>query len=314
MKKKNYVYPKLAKYDYGYFTVNGSGLANLLYMYSRALVYAKNNNLEIIWPTWFSVQLNRIIKFKKDKRWYNDLFTNRSGYIHGIKKIAYLLTKKKILITETIPSNLHEYEDTIFCFWGFYGKPLENILNENHIVLNDIKTNLHRKNQCAFDHDYNNKIGIHIRLDDFRTNNSINENKISSDLNNRIPIQWYIDVISKIRKIIGSKVLIEVYSDGKDSELHNILALENVVRNTFNTAIADILALSQYKLLIGSGSTFSVFARYLGKMDSISPKNQIREHVLSTNDSALEIELDFDEEIPDNFKKRIIKIYGTINK
>lgn len=307
MKDNNYVYPKLAKRDFGLFTVNGSGLANLLYMYTRALIYAKKNNLQIIWPTWFSIQLDRIIKCKKDKRWYNDLFVNRSGYIGGWKKLLLLATKKKILITQEIPNNLNEYKNTIFCFWGFYGHPLENIKNDSSILLTDLIRNLHKKNLKVFQYDFNNKIGIHIRLDDFKTYNT---NDISIKLNSRIPLQWYVNTINRIRMVISSEILIEIYSDGTKEELSQVLQMPNVKKITFGTAIADMLALSKYKLLIGSGSTFSVLARYLGRMDSISPKNQIREHVLTEHDESYEIELGMNENIPDFFNIQISTLFG----
>jgi len=310
MKNQNYVYPKLAKNDFWLFNVNSSGLANLLYMYARALIYAKKNNLEIIWPTWFSFQLDRILKCKKEKRWYNDLFINRSGYIGGWKKLLFLATKKKILITQEIPNNLIEYKNTIFCFWGFYGHPLESIKNDSSILLSDLKRNLHPKNLNVFEYDYTNKIGIHIRLDDFRI---YNPDEISNKVNSRIPLPWYINTINRVRKVVGIKILIEIYSDGTDEELSQILTMPNVKRHTFGTAIADMLALSQYKLLIGSGSTFSVMARYLGRMDSISPTNQITEYVLIQNDQSREIELGMNENIPDFFNEKIATLFADIN-
>ncbi len=158
-------------------------------MYSRALIYAKKNNLQIIWPTWFSIHPGRIIKLKKDKRWYNDLFVNNSDYIGGWRKLVLLATKKKLQITQKIPDNLNDYSNTIFCFWGYYGHPLENIRNDSIILFEDLKRNLNKKNLIVFDYDYHNKIGVHIRLGDFLINQT---NEISTELNSRIPIQWYI--------------------------------------------------------------------------------------------------------------------------
>jgi hypothetical protein len=304
---KNYVYPKLAKKDFWLFAIQRRGLANLLYVYARALIYAKKNDLEIIWPTWFSIQKNRIIGFKKDKRSYHDLFVNRSGHIGGLKKLVLLATKRKVLVRQEIQGNLDDYSNTIFCFWRFYGDPFEGIRNDSRILYDDLRRNLHKKNLKVFSYDYENKIGIHVRLDDFKVNAS---SEISSEENVRTPIQWYVNTISKIRKVVSRDIPIEVYSDGIDEELVEILRMSNARRHTFGTAIADIFALSQYKLVVGSGSTFSVMARYLGRNDSISPIGQIREHLLTADDESREIELGMNAEIPDFFKHRIAKIYG----
>lgn len=306
MSGKNYVYPKLAKKDFWLFAIHRRGLANLLYVYARAVIYAKKNGLEIIWPTWFSIQLNRIIGFKKDKRSYHDLFVNRSGYIGGLRKLVLLATKRKVLVRHEI-DNLDDYSNTIFCFWRFYGDPFEGIRNDSKILYDDLRRNLHKKNLKVLSYDYENKIGVHVRLDDFKVNAS---REISSEENVRTPIQWYVNTISRIRRVVGRDIPIEVFSDGLDEELVEIRRMSNARRLTFGTAIGDILALSQYKLIVGSGSTFSVMARYLGRNDSISPIGQIREHLLTAHDESREIELGMNEEIPDSFKHRIVKIYG----
>jgi hypothetical protein len=202
---------------------------------------------------------------------------------------------------------LNDYSNTIFCFWRFYGDSFEGIRNDSRILYDDLRRNLHEKSLRVFSYDYENKIGVHVRLDDFKANAT---SEISLEENVRTPIQWYVNTISRIRRAVGRDVPIEVYSDGIDEELVEVLSMSNARRHTFGTAIGDILALSQYKLLVGSGSTFSVVARYLGRHDSISPIGQIREHLLTADDESREIELGMNAEIPDFFKHRIAKIYG----
>ena len=53
--------------------------------------------------------------------------------------------------------------------------------------------------------------------------------------------------------------------------------------------IADILALSRAKLLVASGSSFSMWARYLGRMTTIMFPNQVKQKILTEKDSAREI-------------------------
>lgn len=86
-----YLYPKLSKKDLFLFRLGGAGLGNILFTYSRAVVCSqKLPDCKFVWPTWPSLKLGTIIRNEKDKRFYNDLFTNHSDYISGLKKyISY---------------------------------------------------------------------------------------------------------------------------------------------------------------------------------------------------------------------------------
>lgn len=92
-----YIYPKLSEKDCMLFRLGGAGLGNILFTYARAVIYVqKHENAEMIWPTWFSFKLGPILRHESDKRFYNDLFVNHSGYIGGFKKANILITKKHI--------------------------------------------------------------------------------------------------------------------------------------------------------------------------------------------------------------------------
>ena len=80
-----------------------------------------------------------------------------------------------------------------------------------------------------------------------------------------------------------------VFSDGKEEELRPLLALGNVERVCFGSSIADILAMSRAKLLVASGSSFSMWARYLGRMTTVMFPNQVKQKILTEKDAAREI-------------------------
>ena len=66
------------------------------------------------------------------------------------------------------------------------------------------------------------------------------------------------------------------------------------------------MALTQSPLFIGSGSTFSLWIRFLGQMNSISYKNQYKEKVLLDKENKFDIDTDY--EIDYKYHKKIINI------
>lgn len=281
----NYTYPKLSEKDYHIFRVGGAGLGNILFTYARAVVYAsKHENVKMIWPTWFSLKLGPILRGEKDKRFYNDLFRNGSGYIDGVKKTSLLLTKKKIKEKDALLNS--DFDDKIIEFEGFEGC-FEPIMQDSKIVYDDIVKNLAKKNIKALEFNGKDAICMHVRLGDFTRVTW--EEVLSGKHCSSIPIEWYVGIGKELRRIAGKDVKIYVFSDGTDEELKPLLEMNNVEKITFGTAIADIIALSKAGIFVASGSSFSMWARYLGRMTTIMFPNQVKQVILQDYDEGMEI-------------------------
>jgi hypothetical protein len=109
-------------------------------------------------------------------------------------------------------------------------------------------------------------IGVHVRLTEFKTPSSMQSIE-TSEPNTRIPIQWYVDVIDQLRAGYP-ELAIKVFSDGSDIELNQILR-RGAVRNRARNDIRELLDLSSASILVGSNSTYSRWAAFLGDMRSI---------------------------------------------
>jgi hypothetical protein len=115
-------------------------------------------------------------------------------------------------------------------------------------------------------------------LGDFSTPQ--NEAVLKSGAQNyRIPISWYVDQVKQLRQQVNRDVPVYIFSDGRNDELSELLSLPNCQRISFGSSIADILALSKSNILIASGSTFSMWASYLGRMPVIWYKSQLRQRL-----------------------------------
>ncbi|MBP3554313.1 MAG: alpha-1,2-fucosyltransferase [Clostridia bacterium] len=281
----NYAYPKLSDKDLHLFRVGGAGLGNILFTYARAVVYAqKHPNTQVIWPTWLSLKLGPILRREKDKRFYHDLFRNHSGYINGVKKSAILLTKKRISEKEALENP--DFDERVIEFEGFV-EAFTPIMHDSKAVYDDLVKNLAKKNEKAVSFDGKKAICMHVRLGDFTrvTWEEVLQGKHCSS----IPIEWYVNMAKDLRRIVGEDVKIYIFSDGTDEELQPLLALPNVERKTFGTAIGDILALAQSGIFVASGSSFSMWARYLGRMTTIMFPNQVKQEILQEYDNGKEI-------------------------
>lgn len=291
----NYVYPKLSEKDLGFVRLGGAGLGNILFTYARAVVFARQHeNCKIIWPTWFSFKLGPVLRRELDKRFYNDLFENNNGSIGGWKKMTLLATKKRV--PESEKHNIEQFDDKIIEFTGFEGC-FEEILYDSAIVYEDLKKNLRKKNRKPLEADFHDAIGVHIRLGDF---GRVSEAEVKAGRHDSsLPIYWYGKMIEEIRKAAGREVRAYIFSDGTEEELAPVLSMPNVERITYGSSIADIIGLSRFPLFVASGSSFSMWARYLGRMSTICFPNQMKQHILTEQDSGFEYETDgeFSEEI-----------------
>lgn len=278
-----YVYPKFSKYDLSFVRFGGAGLGNLLFIYSRALIYAKLNDCKFIWPTWPSIKIGTYIRKEKDKRFYGDLFRNNSGYVDGWQKVKLLTVGNKI--NERFKESASDNDIIVF---DDFRMNFNGIKEYHELIKADIIKNLADKNKMALDFDFSNSISVHIRLGDFLPPST--ENLKSGCNNTSIPISWYKNIIIQIRNIAEKDLDVYIFSDGTDEQLNEILSLPNVQRITFGTSIADIIALSNAKLFIASGSSFSMWARFLGNLSTITYTNQLKEHICDEN--GFEIECD----------------------
>lgn len=292
-KQEKYTYPRFSKYDFGVVRLGGAGLGNLLFTYSRALVYAKKHNCQMIWPTWPSIKVGPWLRRENDKRFYHNLFRNHAGHVQGWKRLRLLFSKR-------VPEGEVLESGQVMEFCGM-DDLFEPFLNEYEIIRDDLYKNLLEKNRKGLDFDFNNSISVHVRLGDFSQADK-EALKRGTD-NTRLPITWYVDIIKGLRKIVGKDIPVYIFSDGNDSELQPLLELKNTRKIGFGSSVADMMALSKANLLIASGSTFSMWARFLGQMSTITFPGQLKQKLL-LGEKGFEIEVEnlFPKELEEDLK------------
>lgn len=298
---KLYVYPKLGKIELFGRRLGGRGLGNILFTFARALVLSKKFDLEFIYPTWNSIKIGPLLRGEKDARSYNDLFDKPFG-ISGLKKTFLMLVSKKysesdlnFAIADRKQYKILNRPAIIECYGheGFF----ESLIGYRDEIRSAIIKMMTDNNiKIINKHDFSDGIVVHIRMGDFQPVPS-DLSKIEPWLNYRLPLNWYSNIIDKIRLAVPSKTPVYVFSDGTSSELSEILSKDNTFRIETGSSITDIIALSSGSILIGSGSSFSMWAAFLGGMPSVwFPK--LHSSILMEDPNIFEGEIGFEDPLP----------------
>ena len=309
-----YIYPKFSKNELIGVRLGGAGLGNLLFTWSRVIAASEKYDLKLIWPTWPSIKIGTWIRHERDKRSYIGLFSNKTGMCGGIEKYIRLCFGRKIHtrnLDEIDWNSLRENDIVIYDDFklapGKFQMNFEGTREYRDRILDVIVNSLDQKDKKILAFNASNAIGVHVRLGDF--------SKTTAELDNgknnmRIQINWYVSVVKKLREAAGWIVPVYIFSDGTDEELLELTALPEVKRITFGNSIGDIVGLSRFPIMISSGSSFSLWARFLGNCSSISYPSQIKDRV-HTGD-GFEIELGMDDELTDVQKAYVKEIYPDV--
>ncbi len=236
MTMSRYVYPKLmASRDCLLFRIGGSGLANCLFVYARAISYAHRTGAKLIAPTWEKFSIGPYIRREKDKRGYVGLFSSQSE-VDGLRKIFAVL-----LGHPHVEKGLQHY----------FRDLLDDQAYISNYIIGHIRPSVKEK---VDSYDFSHCVAVHIRLGDYPQSH-------------RTPLEWYREkMLAKSRE---GKCRFLLFSDGTDDELKVLTSLPNVERAFFGNAIADIYAISKCGYLIGSDSTFSGWGAFLGQVPCV---------------------------------------------
>jgi hypothetical protein len=147
-------------------------------------------------------------------------------------------------------------------------------------------------------------IGVHVRCADF-AEPAAERDLLDGKDNRRQPLRWYVEVTRSLRAVLGRQVPVMVFSDGSDGELAPLLELENCRRAGFGSAVADLHALSRVGVLVASGSTFSMWASFLGRMPVVWHKGQLRQRLYG-DDPGAETETAPGNDLALPFKRKVL--------
>ncbi len=254
-----YAYPKLSRTDLWWFRAGGDGLGNLLFNWARCLSHCRQDGYQMIWPAWASIKPKNLRVNPHDFRFYGNLFSRPAGVVGGWEKARILAT------SHWVPEAKRQWarpgDLVIYRGMGGYFQPFR----WDHALISRALAAMTRpSHKLGLGQRF--PVGIHIRRGDFLRGRTESEIRRRDGI--AIPIEWYTAALEALRGKIGEREA-RVFSDGTDRELQPILDMPHVTRCDYGSAIGDLLALSGARYLIASGSTFSMWASYLGQMPTV---------------------------------------------
>lgn len=245
-----YVNPKLSRYDYGVVRFGGAGLANCLFVAGRAAILAKNHKAALLRPTWERLGIGQWLRREKDKRFYTKLFAG-NRIKEGLRKLWVVSTHRKYgESVNPVP------KDGVVVVQGL-GDYFDAFRNDVEFVRAYILGSVCPSAVSTVPMNMKNSVAVHVRLGDYVPER-------------RVPIKWYKSVIERLLAVNSCRNIdIQLFSDGRDEELTELLSLPGVHRVCYGNALADIIAISRCGLLIGSDSTFSGWGAFLGNVPCV---------------------------------------------
>lgn len=279
MKDRNqppiYAFPRLSTTDLWFIRLGGNGLGNLMLTWARCLSGAERQGWQMVWPTWQSFKPKNWRVNPYDHRTYTDLFQPNERYITGWRKPWCLarrrwITEKEAGSGEVPPGSVVEFRG----MEGFFAP----FVQDHELVYRELKRIARPPHLAAFSEDEPAPIGIHVRRGDFNQR-SIDE-EIRDSHNSLLPLNWYIDALKALRAAAGSDVPAFVFSDGNEEELRELLVLPRVRRVDYGSGLGDMFGLSRSRLLIASGSTFSMWGSYLGQVPTLWHPGKLLQNLL----------------------------------
>lgn len=288
---------------FGLPLVGRFGLAHSLLAWARCELWCKDHAVPMLSPNWNHLRVGPYLRREKDKREYQRLFTF-PHYVTGVLR-AWLLwklphvsaidlrpdrpidtTKRQIIVFENRVTENFEYH-----FHEVVGRA-----PELRSALSRMTKPRHLPSKIDEPH-----IAVHVRLGDFSV--SVTEQDLrGGHRNSRLPTQWYVKSLLALRAALGRDVSTIVYSDGEDEDLADLLSIPAVRRAPEQSAVTNLLSISQASVLISSGSGFSTWGCFLGGVPRLCFPGQRQIRALGEPDSVdREPEVDFNQPIPPAF-------------
>jgi hypothetical protein len=262
------IYPVLgSSLDLWFVRISGHGLGNCFYTYFHAVALAEKHGATLVAPPWFCLKIGPLLRGSASKRLYWRMFKPFAADIRGIRKFRTLLLsyrKRQVVkvgnVTEPalVAGATNFVVSDQFTFRGLH--PHRALIRERLLGI--------VKDRVPESHDWGsgNYIAVHVRLGDFAAvADTARINRGEPNL--QIPLSWYITLIAALRKRYADKE-IYLFSDGGEGQLKPLIELGAKLYRS-GSDMTDLLAMAGASVLVGSNSTYSRWAAFLGDMPTI---------------------------------------------
>lgn len=282
---RGYAFAKLGGIDLGMFRIAGPGLGNMLFPWARAVVACERFGLMLVSPTWPQLKVGPLLRGERDRRTYTGLFWNPPEQLRGAKRMLVLATAPRIP-EATLANGPMDWSGRVVLFEGMCGL-FQPLRGHRRLLFQTLVRVTRPEVIRSIPSARTSAIALHVRCGDFV---SKGDRVVAppGQGNVRTPMSWFVATLRAIRRSIGTNVPAHVFSDGTPDQLVELMAEPDCSLVNYGASIADLLAMSRYATLIGSNSTFSMWASFLGTVPTIWPPRTARHPLHETEESECE--------------------------
>jgi hypothetical protein len=302
-----FIYAKLGRFRLGNRYLFGSGLGNTLFPWARSEIASERYSLSILAPVWCRLTsgggwITALKAFGSEKhtlRTYDGIFkegTDLGSTGKNLLTLAYAAHLDENALPDFIETRKRYLRPVVFVFRDVRDR-FASLADHQALIAARFSSALAERAKEPLASTRSPRFACHVRLGDFNPASELNP---ITGHNARLPIEWYVALIKKV-SARWPNLPIDLFSDGTDAELSELLRLPTVCRAGYGNAATDLLAMSRASLLICSGSTYSAWAAFLGQMPTIWFPGKQHSQLGRVNLPSA-VEMTGNEPIPESFR------------
>jgi hypothetical protein len=261
-----------------------AGLANCLFVWARAAVYANQHSLRLETIGWNRIHIGPILRGERVKRYYRGYFKDQTSLARETVLKQKLKIKKTLFNPEAaqLPTDIDYLVFDELPHWSDYFKHLKpHRALVKKLFFNNINASLLEQSGLQ----EKPEVSIHVRMGDFKV---LAENQDFAKVGLvRTPLTYFEKVWDKLQSKGYQKAMI--FSDGRTAELSDLLKLKGMTRAPLQKDLLDLIQMSKSEVIITSASSsFSLWASFLSDATIIMHPDHIHE-LIRLEDNLIEI-------------------------
>lgn len=234
-----------------------SGLGNKLFVWARALVFARQHGLPLVVTGWCTPRWRALLK-GEDARIYWNYFTPWNELPASQRSQARVVREPAFDAEPSCDATVYEFSEMPHwktCF--------EGLREHRELIRSELFGHLTAARRREIASVARPMICLQIRMGDFRALKA--HEQFSQVGGVRTPLDYFRQWIEDLRAVQGSDLAVTIVSDGSAQELAPLLTLPNVTHTPGRSGLADLILMADSRLLVCSaGSTFSQWGGFLG--------------------------------------------------
>ena len=251
------------------------GLANRLFVWAHANVFAKKNQLPVFTHGWGHIHIGPWLRGEPSKRFYYFFFTPKTNFTGYLWRFIRMKLSDHVFVEEPEFADHSNQDGTTFLFTKVPDRTdyFANLRGSEEYLRGELVKALRPAYRSAVEEVKAYPVALHVRRGDFYSGRS-----------ELTPEEYFIEIVEKLRSRLNIENEIRVFSDALPSELPKLLALPQVTMADKKPDIVELFEISKADIIVTSlGSTFGYWAAFISGADVILSQQHAFGRIRSTN-------------------------------